>query len=175
MPDTFRVCLFVFSRWRGRQKKREEWLKRWPVFMFVSGFPSLFSPQSHNSFSFFSETLPTPPTLKYNSSRPGSTAPPPTTTSSSRSRRPSVHLPTPSVPPVFVLRSDSWRAPSGRRGEGKPFRWAGRKERLWCSESFLFFWGGGGIFHHRALKPRRLSKLYQEKGSAKLDRNQRRL
>lgn len=54
-----------------------------------------------------------------------------------------VHLPTPSVPPVFVLQSDSWHRLSGQRGEGKPIRWEKlgleRKERLWCSASFSDF------------------------------------
>ncbi len=59
----------------------------------------------------------------------------------------SIHLPSFTLLPVFVLQSGSWRGPSGHGREGKPVRWsaAGRssearkKERLWCGAGFRIF------------------------------------
>ena len=116
---------FLGGGWGGGGGgQREESLKCEPVFMFVSGFPSL--PTTASSFSFFTTPLPLSifssplslpvsprPTLKYNSSRP------------QLSPHPAVSLytcqPLLSLP-VFVLQSGSRRGPSGRWGEGKPVR-----------------------------------------------------
>lgn len=111
--------LFMFSWLRGTPKTRER--NHWSAgqcLCLCLGFHRSLFPRSHNCYSFFTEPLPPPP-------------PPPPTLRSKCSPPMSccltVHLPTPSVPPVFVLRSDSWHRLSGRRGEGKPIRW----EKLW--------------------------------------------
>lgn len=140
--------LFMFSE-GGAESHRGESLKCRPMFMFVSGFPSLSFPSYPQqqaasvsstytlplslssvclSVSIFS-SHPFLPHLSTIQVCPKRTCPA-FRFFLRRHRRPSIHLPTLTVPPVFVLQSGSWRGPSGHRREGKPVRW----EELWGLE-----------------------------------------
>lgn len=136
---------FVYP-WQGRggeqgARERNHWSASQCLCLCL-GFPlSLFPLSPTTASSFRPSSTPrslaiTPSTpLKHNSSQRQQSP-------SSRHfplHRLSVHLPTLTLPPVFVLQSGSRRGPSGCWGGGKPVRWstAGRsselqkKERLW--------------------------------------------
>lgn len=144
------LYLLMFSWWSGGQKTRERnhWSSRQCLCLCLGFHLSLF-PHSHNSFGFFTKTPPAPPTLKYNSSQPQLNLPrPPTHThgvlmSDCTPAKP--ECPTCVCAPVWLLAWSVWTARRRKPCQVGGAPRLGRKERLWCSTSFLDF----SIAEHR--------------------------